>query len=653
MKINIDDFKLNKPVSSVKISPDARHKVFTVTDVDMGKNEYKNSFYMLDENDSLKRLSTNDVSSTYAVDNGGIIFAKADEKRKYASIVYRLSFTGGEREELFRLMYPINSIRIMDEDRLVLSIGNSEKIRHFKDMDQETYEKKSAEMKEEDDYTIYDEIPFYFNGAGYINKIRSSLAIYNMKSGTLKMITDDFTNVSSYDIAPDKSEIIYTSESYTDKAPIKSQIYVYSFAEDKSVKLNYEGGLSYYGPSYAGDDVFVFATDQEDHGINQNQRVYLIDKTKENIKCINEDFDMSIGSSVGSDLRYGGGYSFRVLNDKLYFISTLQNSADLFAIDKAGKLERLSKVVGSVDEFDVCDNGYIYAIGMLDYNLQEVYKFDGGKFKKITAINEALQKAWKAKPYDKINFKNDDIDFEGFVIKPDGYKKGKKYPAILEIHGGPKTVTGEVLYHEYLYFAKQGYFVFFTNPRGSDGRGNEFMNIRGKFGTIDYDDLMKFTDVVLEKYEDIDRDNVHVTGGSYGGFMTNWIIGHTNRFKSAASQRSISNWLSFFGVSDIGYYFADDQNLADPFNSPEALWEHSPLKYASDVRTPTLFIHSDEDYRCPLEQGIQMFTALKYFGVDSKIVIFHGENHELSRSGKPKHRQRRLDEIITWFKKRS
>lgn len=652
MNIKIDDFKLNKPVSALKISPDGRSKVFTVTDVDMASNGYKNSFYMLDENDSLKRLSTNDVSSTYAIDNSGIIFVKSDEKRKYASIVYRLSFTGGEREELFRLMYPINSVRVLDEDNLVLTISNSEKIRHFKDMDQETYEKKSAEIKEEDDYTIYDEIPFYLNGGGYINKIRTSLAIYNIKSGALKILTDDFTNVSSYDIAPDKSEIIYTSESYTDKAPLKSQLYVYSFESDKSVKLEYDEDLTYYGPSYAGEDVFIFATDQEAHGINQNMKVYLIDKSKEGIKCINDDFDMSIGSSVGSDLRYGGGYSFRAMKDKLYFIATLANSADLFAIDKAGKLERLSKVVGSVDEFDACESG-IYAIGMLDYNLQEVYKFEEDKFKKVTAINEALVKTWKAKPYEKITFKNDDIDFEGFVIKPDGYKKGKKYPAILEVHGGPKTVTGEVLYHEYLYFAKQGYFVLFTNPRGADGRGNDFMNIRGKYGTIDFDDLMKFTDAALEKFEDIDRDNLHVTGGSYGGFMTNWIIGHTNRFKSAASQRSISNWLSFFGVSDIGYYFATDQNLADPFLSPEALWERSPLKYASEVKTPTLFIHSDEDYRCPLEQGVQMFTALKYFGVDSKIVIFHGENHELSRSGKPKHRQRRLDEIITWIKKRS
>lgn len=653
MNINIDDFKLNKSLSSLKITEDGKKKVFLLTDVDMDSNTYKSSFYILDEKDRIKRLSTNDVKACYDLRDDYIIFALADEKRKYASVVYKLAFQGGEREKLFTLKYPIEAIKVLDDERLVLSVTNSEKIRHLKDVDQETYETKMKEMKEEDDYTIYDEIPFYLNGAGYINKIRTSLAIYSLKDRTIKLITDDFTNVSSFDISKDKKEIIYTSESYTDKAPLKSSLYVYNIENDTTEKLDLVEGLSYYGPKYAGEEVYIFATDQEDYGINQNPKVYLLNAAKDKLRVLKDDFDMSIGTSVGSDLRHGGGASFGVYDDKLYFISTQANSADIFSIDKQGNVERLTEVTGSVDALAVNEKAGIYMVGMLDYNLQEIYKLKDKKLLKLTDINKDLVKKWNVKPYDKVTFTNDGIDFEGFVIKPDGYKKGKKYPAILEVHGGPKTVTGEVLYHEYLYFAKMGYFVIFTNPRGADGRGNDFMDIRGKYGTVDYDDLMKFTDTVLEKYPDVDPDNLHVTGGSYGGFMTNWIITHTKRFKSAASQRSISNWLSFFGTSDIGYYFATDQNSAEPFTGAEKLWERSPLKYAKDAVTPTLFIHSDEDYRCPLEQGVQMFTSLKNFGVDSKIVIFHEENHELSRSGKPKHRLRRLDEIITWIKKRS
>ena len=240
-------------------------------------------------------------------------------------------------------------------------------------------------------------------------------------------------------------------------------------------------------------------------------------------------------------------------------------------------------------------------------------------------------------------------DLTGWVLLPKDYDETKKYPAILDIHGGPKTVYGEVFYHEMQYFASEGYFVFFCNPRGSDGKGNEFSDIRGKYGTIDYDDLMKFTDEVLNKYESIDKDRVGVTGGSYGGFMTNWIIGHTDRFKAAASQRSISNWISKFGTTDIGYYFVDDQQSGTPWNNADKLWWHSPLKYADKVKTPTLFIHSDEDYRCWMAEAFQMFSALKYHGVDSRICLFKGENHELSRSGKPTHRMRRLKEIISWF----
>ena len=131
--------------------------------------------------------------------------------------------------------------------------------------------------------------------------------------------------------------------------------------------------------------------------------------------------------------------------------------------------------------------------------------------------------------------------------------------------------------------------------------------------------------------------------------MTNWIIGHTARFCCAATQRSISNWISFYGVSDIGEWFCADQQAGNIDDGLEKLWDHSPLKYASNVVTPTLFIHSDQDYRCPLEQGVQLFQYIRSKGVEARLVVFHGENHELSRSGQPKHRLRRLREITDWF----
>ena len=160
---------------------------------------------------------------------------------------------------------------------------------------------------------------------------------------------------------------------------------------------------------------------------------------------------------------------------------------------------------------------------------------------------------------------------------------------------------------------------------------------------------MSFVDAALAQIDYIDADRLGVTGGSYGGVMTNWIIGHTNRFKAAASQRSISNWVTFETLSDIGFNFGPNYTGSDIWQNVEALWRQSPLAYADKVKTPTLFIHSDEDYRCPLPEGIQMYSALKYNNVPSRIVIFKGENHELSRNGHPLNRIKRLSEITNWF----
>ena len=305
---------------------------------------------------------------------------------------------------------------------------------------------------------------------------------------------------------------------------------------------------------------------------------------------------------------------------------------------------------GAMDCFDMAD-GKALAVGLYDMRPQELYLCDlaTGTAERLTNFNgPAVEDTYIARP-EPLTVESEGVAVHGWVLKPFDYDPAKKYPAVFDIHGGPKTVYGPVFYHEMQYWAGKGYFVFFCNPKGSDGGDNAFADIRGGYGDVDYKNLMAFADGVLAAWPAIDPKRVCETGGSYGGFMTNWIIGHTDRFCCCASQRSISNWLSFAGVSDIGSYFAPDQTAGDLYDDPATLWAQSPLKYAKNVKTPTLFIHSDEDYRCPLEQGLQMFSALIDRGVPARLCLFHGENHELSRSGKPLHRLRRLKEITDWF----
>lgn len=243
----------------------------------------------------------------------------------------------------------------------------------------------------------------------------------------------------------------------------------------------------------------------------------------------------------------------------------------------------------------------------------------------------------------------DGVDIDGFVMKPVGYEPGKRYPGILHIHGGPKMVFGPGFHHEMQLWAASGFFVCYCNPGGSCGKGNAFADLQGKYGEVDFRDLMEFTDEVLRRYPEIDADRMGVAGGSYGGFMTNWVIGHTDRFRCAVSQRSIANYVGDYLLSDIGYYYVPDQQLGTIWEHPERLWKASPLTYADRVKTPTLFIHADKDYRCTLANGLEMFAALKLHGVESKLCMFYGENHGLSREGKPSNRISRLSEILRWM----
>lgn len=566
---------------------------------------------------------------------------------------YRLDIRGGEAKLAFTVPLAASLAEKVREGVYLLSVDWDLRFSKAYAMKTAAKEALLAEKKEEKDYQVLDELPFYFNGAGYVNKHRTALFLFEEESGKLTRLTKESFDVSSAHLSPDGTQLLFTGESYTTKRKLRSGVYRYDFATGETAQLLAPRTYSLYDALWWGEKVLLLATDHKRYGMNENVQFYTLEPATGEISLL-APYEEAVGSSVGSDCRLGGGREWVAQDGKLYFVATIRNASQVFCLEANGDIRPVYTQEGSVDCIDVA-GGTLYFIGMQDMKLQELYAWDEAAQERVqlTAFNEqALAGAYVALP-EKLTFTNDGIDLDGWVLRPKDFDPQKAYPAILDIHGGPKTVYGEVFYHEMQYWASQGWFVFFCNPRGGDGRGNQFADLRGKYGTIDYSDIMAFTDKVLEKYPQIDAQKLCVTGGSYGGFMTNWIIGHTNRFRAAATQRSIANWVGFGFTSDIGEDFARDQMglgaRGNVWNSMEMMWFHSPLKYLDKATTPTLVLHSDEDYRCPLSEGYQVYAALQQRGVETRMVIFHGENHELSRGGKPRHRVRRLKEITQWF----
>jgi dipeptidyl aminopeptidase/acylaminoacyl peptidase len=198
------------------------------------------------------------------------------------------------------------------------------------------------------------------------------------------------------------------------------------------------------------------------------------------------------------------------------------------------------------------------------------------------------------------------------------------------------------------WMAAKGYVVVYSNPRGSAGYGLKFMNcIHAAWGSLDYQDVMKVTDwMFAQRY--IDRKRVGVTGGSYGGYMTNWLVGHTDRFAAAVTQRSVVNLESMFGTSDYGYDLGNEFGGL-PWKAQKRYRQQSPLSYVTKIKTPLLIEHEEEDYRCPVEQAEQLFASLKVLGRTVELIRFEGESHGLSRGGRPQNRAERLRRIVGWF----
>ncbi len=271
--------------------------------------------------------------------------------------------------------------------------------------------------------------------------------------------------------------------------------------------------------------------------------------------------------------------------------------------------------------------------------------------RRITHLNGPLLSRLRLAEPEEVIFggaRNRHVPVHGWILKPPGFRPGRRYPLVLYIHGGPMAQFGYVLFHELHLLAAQGYVVVFTNPRGSSGYGLRFMNcIENRWGTDDYADLMAVVDE-MARAPYVDARRLGVAGGSYGGFMTTWMVGHTDRFRAAVTQRQASNLLIQVGSSDFGF-LRTYRRGSTPWQTPMKHIADSPNYYADRIRTPLLIIHSEEDLRCPIAQSEELFTFLKLQRKTVEMVRFEGESHGLSRGGKPRNRLERLERILDWF----
>ncbi|VFC60333.1 peptidase [Clostridioides difficile] len=643
-------------ISDCQISPDGGYTAFIVKKADIKENAYTSQVYILNnKSGELKQITSINSVGAYAWEDENTILFPALRNEKVKEAVkdgkqcmsyYALSLNGGEAEELFRL--PIKGGKLNPIGKgLYAVIDSYDNDRPIVEGLSEEEQEKKINAYNNRHYEHFKEIPYAVNGEGYVSRKRKRLYLYDSNINELKAITAPMFNVVGMKISDGK--ILYVGQEFKDVKGLKNGVYVFDTNTNTNVCILEKDKYIVKGFELYQNQVILNLTDALSYGNGENGDFYTIDIDTKEMKLLSEHQHHCIGNTVTSDVKMGVGQTTKVDGEYIYYTSTVDMDCIIERIHiPTGKQEKVTQT-GSVDFIDVKD-GNIVCVAFLGDRLPEVYTVENGTLCKKTHLNDHILEEYKISEPEYIESKGSSKwEIQGYVYKPVDYEVGKKYPAVLVIHGGPRLTYGPYFMHEMQVFASAGYFVFFCNPRGSEGRGNAFADIRKQFGDIDYIDFMEFTDTVLEKYTDIDKTKLAVEGGSYGGFMTNWIISHTNRFAVACAQRSIANWSSMEGTTDIGYYFCKGQTGASHMENHELQWKQSPLAYADKCVTPTLFLHGEKDYRCYMQEAFQMFSALKIHGCPTKLCLFEGENHELSRSGRPKQKLQRLVEMLDWF----
>lgn len=658
--ITAEDLNKFKYVGDPQVSPSKDKVAYVLTQVDTEKDGYYSHIYVTDLNGEGRQFTyhfskdslVKDAAPKWSPDGSALAFRS---NRAGKNQVWLLHTNGGEAVQLTDVKQGVGEF-VWSPDGKQLAVTVSGELKLSTDKEEEKKEEKS-------DVKVITRLRYKGDGVGFYGEDRKHVYLFDIDAKSYTKVTDGEYDFGQPRFTPDGKGLFYIATKAEDKEwGYLPAIWKYDIAS-KEETLFYQGNGYLMAPSVSPDGKWLTVAGHTRGERSQgNTNVLLFSVETGELKNLTEQFDYTVGNLVGVDAKYDTAESRLIWDSSstgIYFSATVGGDCQLFKVNLEGEVSTaLSPAVANVTSYDiVSENQAILVLGT-PHSTGDVVKQDMSDVKNVTKLTD-----WNKELYSEVHLSTpenffykstDGKDIEGWILKPYGFEEGKKYPMILEIHGGPATAYGNGLHHEMQLMASKGYVVLYTNPRGSHGYGHDFVNaVIGDYGGMDYEDIMAGVDYALTRYSFIDQDNLFVTGGSYGGYMTNVIVTRTDRFKAAVTQRSICNWHSFYGTSDIGFFFTEWQHgHADLWDDVEKLLKVSPLTHARNVKTPTLILHSEQDLRCPMEQAEQWYIALKRLGVDTKFVRFPDENHDLSRSGKPRHRQERLNHLIGWFDER-
>ena len=493
-------------------------------------------------------------------------------------------------------------------------------------------------------------LDYKHDGEGYADGRHTHLFVVGFDGGDAVQVTNGAWDVAGFTWSADgqRLAVIGNADEDADLSRATHLYWVDLSGSMEKIHTGYELSSPAWAPS--GDRIAFVATNSDEAGLLD--RIFVVPANGGEARCLTQNLDLAVGDGIVTDMRAGHG--IRICwsreGDRVYFTASGPGTTGIYSVDLEGTAR--AEVGGDrrIFDFDV-QNGVIAFAASEPSDPGELHVLMQGAEARLTDLNPWLRDRYVALPEEMSFTAPDGWVLQGWILKPPGFDADRAYPLVMMVHGGPHAEYGWAFFHELQILAGMGFLVFYMNPRGSDGYGELFRRACVRdWGGKDYVDLMTGLDQLIERTGNVDPDRMGIGGGSYGGFMTNWIIGQTDRFAAAVAMRSISNLVSEYAQHDI-VLWGQTELGPPPWPDLDELWRRSPIRYVNNVKTPLLLTAGEMDLRCAISQSEELFGALRLLGKTVEMVRFPEETHDLSRIGRPDRRVERLKRIADWYER--